>query len=105
MIEKIILKDFLSHENTELTLEDGINVFLGNNGAGKSSVIDAITYALYGKHTRDRDRNLVRRGASGSAVSLAFTYGHNRYSVERVMGSGGKLERAVLKQLAPVERP
>ncbi|MEM0123104.1 MAG: SMC family ATPase [Conexivisphaerales archaeon] len=105
MIEKIILKDFLSHENTELTLEDGINVFLGNNGAGKSSVIDAITYALYGKHTRDRDRNLVRRGASGSAVGLAFTYGHNRYSVERVMGSGGKLERAVLKQLAPVERP
>ncbi len=105
MIEKIRLKDFLSHEDTEIALEDGINVFVGSNGAGKSSVIDAITYALYGKHTRDRDKNLVRRGASGSAVSLTFTYGEYKYAVERIIGPGGRLERAVLRQLAPVERP
>lgn len=105
MIEAIRLKDFLSHEDTAIELEDGINVFVGSNGAGKSSVIDAITYALYGEHTRDTDRNLVRRGASGSAVSLTFTYGHDRYIVERVLGPGGRLERAVLRQLAPIDRP
>ena len=75
MIESIRLKNFISHEDTVIELEDGINVFVGNNGAGKSSVIDAITYALYGRHTRELDKNLVRRGSLSSAVSVTFTCG------------------------------
>ncbi|MGC8557628.1 MAG: AAA family ATPase, partial [Nitrososphaeria archaeon] len=104
MIESILLRNFLSHEETSISLEDGINVFVGANGAGKSSVIDAVTYALYGEHTRDSDRNLIRRGASWGAVVMTFTYGQARYTVERKLGADGRLEGVTLRQIYPVQR-
>ena len=36
-----------------ITLGNNTSVFVGNNGVGKSSVVDAITFALFGKHTRN----------------------------------------------------
>ena len=46
MITSIELGDFLAHQNTKLEFENGVTVFVGHNGAGKSSIIDAITFAL-----------------------------------------------------------
>jgi len=63
VIERVKLVNFLSHKDTEIQLGEGLTVFIGRNGAGKSSVIDAITYALYGQHTRGK-RTHVRDGAS-----------------------------------------
>lgn len=98
MIESIKLRNFISHKETELSLEDGVNVFMGVNGAGKSSAIDAITYALYGKHTRNEAKNLVRRGTLGGSVSVAFTVADRRYLAERRLDRDGKLESAVLHE-------
>ena len=36
MITSIELSDFLSHEKTTINLEDGVTIFVGENGAGKS---------------------------------------------------------------------
>ena len=52
MITSIELGDFLSHENTKLEFENGVTVFVGDNGAGKSSIIDAITF-LYLENTQE----------------------------------------------------
>ncbi len=52
MITSIELGDFLSHSETKLDFENGVTVFVGHNGAGKSSIIDALTFALFGQHTR-----------------------------------------------------
>ena len=76
MIENVELVNFISHKDTSIQLENGVNVFIGANGAGKSSVIDAITYALYGEHTRDVSRIFLRRGQpkglyQSSSVSAA----------------------------------
>ena len=49
MITSVKLDNFLSHRDTELTFDNGITVFIGGNGAGKSSIIDAMTFALFGK--------------------------------------------------------
>ena len=57
MIKSIELVDFLSHSDTKLEFKDGVTIFVGDNGAGKSSVIDAITYALFGEHTRKNQIN------------------------------------------------
>ncbi|MEE8255803.1 MAG: AAA family ATPase, partial [Nitrosopumilaceae archaeon] len=42
MITSIELGNFLSHSSTKLDFEEGVTVFVGNNGAGKSSIVDAI---------------------------------------------------------------
>ncbi len=79
-------------------LEDGVNVFVGNNGSGKSSVVDAITYALYGEHTRGRNNaNIVFRGAPGGYSRVVFTVNGRRYIAERKFDRKGRLEGAVLR--------
>ena len=47
MITSIELGDFLSHSETRLEFEDGVTIFVGKNGAGKSSIIDGITFMDY----------------------------------------------------------
>lgn len=52
-IKKIELKNFMSHEESALDIPDkGIVVVTGNNGAGKSSLIEAPAVALWGKTLR-----------------------------------------------------
>jgi len=48
MITSIKLKNWKSHRDTELAFGDGTNVLIGIMGSGKSSVMEGITYALFG---------------------------------------------------------
>ncbi|NOJ28330.1 MAG: hypothetical protein DA330_10005, partial [Nitrososphaera sp.] len=60
------------------------------NGSGKSSVIDAITYSLFGKHTRKSNKNLVRRAGSGSAmVKMTFTLNSKEFQIKRATNESG----------------
>src|SRR5487761_1337796 len=104
MIENVELINFISHKDTPIQLENGVNVFIGPNGAGKSSVIDAITYALYGEHTRDVSKNILRRGAAEGSVSVRFSVASKEYVAERKFGLGGKLETAIFREVAPSPR-
>ena len=45
MIRSIELIDFLSHHETKLEFNNDTTVFVGQNGSGKSSIIDAITFS------------------------------------------------------------
>ena len=98
MIDRVVLQNFLSHKDTDLRLREGVTVFVGPNGAGKSSVIDAITFALYGEHVRGPNEALVRDGSTGAAVSVEFDSGPRSFLVERKLDRKGRLEGAVLKE-------
>jgi exonuclease SbcC len=100
MIENVKLLNFISHSETDLKFRPGVTVFVGRNGSGKSSIIDGITYALYGKHTRSDNQNLVRRGSAGGYASVEFSVGSRHYLAERKLNKRGKLEGSVLKELA-----
>lgn len=68
---RIEMTDFLSHEATELDLT-GVRqaVITGPVGAGKSSIIEAITWCLFGE-TRARTQDLlVREGADRATVTV-----------------------------------
>jgi exonuclease SbcC len=54
----------------------------GRNGAGKSSLLDAITWALFGQ-ARKRDDSLINTHCDAAEVILTFTYEENVYRVQR----------------------
>jgi len=92
MIRNIELVDFLAHSNTKLEFENDATVFVGDNGAGKSSIIDAITYSLFGKHTRgNNNKRMIRRGANQGFAKIEFTANGKNYQAIRKIDSKGTL--------------
>src|SRR5574340_1135976 len=73
MLQSVEIENFLSHVKTKLEFGNGVTVFVGPNGAGKSSVIDAITFALFGEHLRKSTKGLLRRGSSQAYSKVEFT--------------------------------
>lgn len=54
----------------------------GSNGAGKSSLLDAITWALFGQ-ARKRDDSLINMASTMAEVCLTFEYEDNIYRIQR----------------------
>ena len=91
MISSIELGDFLSHTETNLQFEDGVTVFVGHNGAGKSSIIDAITFALFGQHTRKSNKSLIKRGSNQGFTRVRFSINGKKYEATRKIDAKGTL--------------
>lgn len=89
MIKDIHLRDFISHKDTKLEFCKGITIFIGHNGSGKSSIIDALTFVLFGKHTRKSNKNLVRRGANSAMVQVNFMLNSKEFQATRALTSTG----------------
>ena len=89
MITDIELKDFIAHKDTKIEFGKGITIFVGHNGSGKSSIIDAITFALFGKHTRKSNKNLVRRGANSAMVQMHFALNSKEFQATRALNGSG----------------
>ena len=49
MIDKISIKNFQSHPNTELELDPGINVITGSSDNGKTSIFRALYWIIYNR--------------------------------------------------------
>src|SRR3989304_2716998 len=87
MITAVELGNFLSHSDTTLEFDNGVTVFVGNNGAGKSSIIDAITFALFGQHTRKSNKGLIKRGTNHAFATVTFNLNGKQYRAERKIAS------------------
>jgi len=91
MITSIELGNFLAHSDTKLEFENGVTVFVGDNGAGKSSIIDAITFALFGQHTRKSNKSLIKRGLNQGFAKIGFLINGKQYEAVRKIDSKGSL--------------
>ncbi len=90
----IHLVNIKSHRDTELLFSPGINVLSGANGAGKSTVFEAIGYALFGVDASDFVSNVKRFlsiGAKSGKISVTFQSDRGEiWQVSRTVGSSSK---------------
>jgi hypothetical protein len=82
-VESIQITSFGSLSGFDLDLCDGINVILGDNEAGKSTIAEFIRFVMYGFSSKaDRER-YQSFSSEVSAGSIILRDGEKRYRVER----------------------
>jgi DNA repair protein SbcC/Rad50 len=90
---KLEVKGFTAFRDPAAIDFTDLDVFAiaGPTGSGKSSLLDAMTYALYGRVERvgDRVSQLISQGQPRMAVTLEFAVGHDRYRVTRSTAAKG----------------
>ena len=72
-INKLNLVNFRNYENVEVEFQKGVNIILGDNGVGKTNLVEAIDYLTLGKSFKTSDeKELIRFSQEFSRIELEF---------------------------------
>lgn len=77
VIRRVKLQNFRSHRFFALECQAGTTKIIGENGCGKTSVLEAIYEVMQGKSFRAVDREILRRGEQFYRVELEYEDGRN----------------------------
>ena len=86
--EKVRWKNFLSTGNTFTEVDltaNKTNLIIGSNGAGKSTILDALTFSLFGKPFRKINKPMLVNSVNEKdcEVHIEFRIGPNQFKVIR----------------------
>jgi exonuclease SbcC len=110
---KLSLRNFLSYGDNIATLDFrdfDIACLSGKNGHGKSALIDALTWALWGKCRVKIKDEVIKRGASEASVEFEFEAENNIYRIVRSIerkkgGSSTSINLSILEGESGVFKP
>ena len=105
MIKSIKLTNWKTHEDTQINFQKGTNVIVGLMGAGKSSMMDAMSFALFGtfpslEHRRYKAEDIIMNRPtkkSFAGVELELTIGDDTYTISRAINRSKKAEAKIEK--------
>jgi len=92
ILDELMLKNFKRYRHQTFTFKDGITAIVGSNGAGKSTIMEAIVFALYGVSGSGIDAEYVVSAGAGPKekceVRLSFQTGGEAYTIVRSFRKG-----------------
>ncbi len=86
-LSKLELKNFKRYREKEFEFSYGLTGIIGKNGAGKSTIFEAIIFALYGESTLGKEslKNAKADPKEELKVVLYFTLDGKEYRLERAL--------------------
>src|SRR5664280_3054266 len=104
IIESMVMKNFKSHRDTKLEFNTGISIIMGGNGSGKSSILEAVSFALFKQHSGKKIEQLIlidRQNPAGQnkmSVELEFTSNGRTYRVLRERSKNSSRAKIEIKE-------
>lgn len=90
-LNRLRLQNFRLHTETLIDFESGLTGIIGPNGSGKTTILEAIAWALYGmsavRGKRQDIRSLSAGGRAGVKAELDFELGGHRYRIVRSLST------------------
>ncbi len=84
-IETVVLENIRSHVNSKVDFKKGFNCLVGGLGTGKSSILYAIDFVLFGDPLGRSYDYLLREGADIGKVALKFIHNGKEYTIIRAL--------------------
>src|SRR3989339_873368 len=88
ILKKISLNNIRSYEAQEIEFSEGSVLLSGDIGSGKTSILLAIEFALFGLQPGRRGSAILRNGAKEGGVSINFEIGGKEIFIERTLKKG-----------------
>ncbi|MCL5730110.1 MAG: AAA family ATPase, partial [Candidatus Pacearchaeota archaeon] len=92
-IKKIFLENIRSYETQEIIFPEGSTLLAGDIGSGKTSVLLAIEFALFGLQPGQRGNALLRNGEDSGRVVIEFEIDGKAIIVERTLKRGKSISQ------------
>ena len=97
-LNHLSLTDFRSYSNLELVLKSGTHIFIGENGEGKTNIIEAIMYlALLSSHRISSDAPLIKLGCERAYIRAKIS-DDSRDTLVELEINNGRANRAKVNQ-------
>ncbi|PSN13758.1 SMC family ATPase [filamentous cyanobacterium CCT1] len=105
-ILSVALQNFKTHRDRYFEFQPGTNAICGENGAGKTSILEAIAWVLFNYQGDYAKEDLIRNGSGSAQVTVAFTsnYDSRTYQVQRCTQRGYALFDPQLNERLPYTR-
>ena len=85
------MENFKSHKNTLIEFDTGISLIIGGNGAGKSSILEAVSFALFKQHTSKRIDQLITIGKKRIGIAIIIAISKKEINLNVVITSNKTL--------------
>lgn len=96
IIYSLKLRDFRNYREIELTPHPGVNILFGQNGSGKTNLLEAIHYCALGRsHRTSQDKEVVRKDADMAAVGVQLQKSSVRMDVQVKLTPGEVRKKSV----------
>ncbi len=66
------LYNFRNYEYENISFTDGVNIINGENGMGKTNILEALYYFSYGRSFRSGGKEVIKDGEKEARISLSF---------------------------------
>ena len=98
-VANLSLHDFRSYRELVLTLDRGVTAFVGDNGQGKTNIVEAIAYlGTFTSHRVASDTALVRHGTGGAVIRAKAVRRAEREALVELEIVAGRANRARLNR-------
>ena len=97
IFKRLKLRNFKSYGTEIINFDKGITVIVGENGAGKSSIFEGISFALFKQHTAGKLGDLVRNNMDSMTVELDFISQGKEYRIMRDKNKSKSTSRLLTK--------
>lgn len=87
IINKLELVNFRKHRRLDVVLEQGVTAIVGDNGTGKSSIVEALQFALTGELNFGKKADAITVGEDSGYVRLLFTLNNKKGTLIRPLTS------------------
>ena len=86
------LYNFRNYEHEKVSFGDGVNIIYGDNGMGKTNILEAVYYFSYGRSFRTGGREIIKDGEKEARIALSFFNNDRNYEGEIKFLSGKRKE-------------